>query len=124
MILSNNYITENTYFLSDNMYSPIKGKQSTFVCSHDVYEKLVSTNHRLYKINELVDFTFINEVCCNLYSKNMGRPVTNTPEIMFRSAVVQYFYDYSDREMEEAARYNIMAVSYTHLRAHETDSYL
>ena len=108
MILSNNYITENTYFLSDNMYSPIKGKQSTFVCSHDVYEKLVSTNHRLYKINELVDFTFINEVCCNLYSKNMGRPVTNTPEIMFRSAVVQYFYDYSDREMEEAARYNIM----------------
>jgi len=108
MILPNNYITENTYFLSDNMYSPRKGKQSTFVYGPDIYKNLVSTNHRLYKINELVDFTFINEVCCNLYSKNMGRPVTNTPEIMIRSAVVQNLYDYSDREMEEAARYNIM----------------
>nr|WP_255352014.1 transposase [Methanosarcina sp. Kolksee] len=38
----------------------------------------------------------------------MGRPVTNTPEIMFRSAIIQSLYDYSDREMESEARYNIM----------------
>ena len=61
-----------------------------------------------YTRNESVDFTFINEECRNLYSENMGRPVTNTPEIMFRSAIVQSLYDYSDREMEYEARYNIM----------------
>src|SRR5665647_2391430 len=81
------------------MFSPIKGKQTTFVYGPEIYEKLVSRDHLLYKINES---------CCNLYSENMGRPVTNTPEIMFRSAIIQFLYDYSDREMESEARYNIM----------------
>src|SRR5674536_318881 len=86
------------------MFSPIKGKQTTFVYSPEIYEKLVSRDHLLYKINESMDFTFINEECCNLYSENMGRSVTNTPEIMFRSAIIP--------------------VSYTHLRAHETPEHL
>jgi transposase, IS5 family len=90
------------------MFSPRKGKQTTFIYSPEIYEKLVSRDHLLYKINELVDFTFVNEECRNLYSVSMGRPVTNTPEIMLRSAVVQHLYDYSDREMEYEARYNIM----------------
>ena len=90
------------------MFSPRKGKQTTFVYGPEIYEKLVSRDHLLYKINESVDFTFINEECRNLYSENMGRPVTNTPEIMFRSAIVQSLYNYSDREMEYEARYNIM----------------
>jgi len=38
----------------------------------------------------------------------MGRPVTNTPEMMFRSAIVQSLNDYSDREMESEARFNIV----------------
>jgi IS5 family transposase len=90
------------------MFSPRKGKQTTFVYGPEIYEKLVSRDHLLYKINESVDFSFINEECLNLYSASMGRPVTNTPEIMFRSAIVQSLYNYSDREMEYEARYNIM----------------
>jgi len=69
------------------MFSSRKGKQTTFVYGPEIYEKLVSRDHLLYKINESVDFSFINEECCNLYSENMGRPVTNTPEIMLRSAL-------------------------------------
>ena len=90
------------------MFFPRKGKQTTFIYGPEIYEKLVSRDHLLYKINELVDFTFVNEECRNLYSESMGRPVTNTPEIMLRSAVVQQLYNYSDREMEYEARYNIM----------------
>jgi IS5 family transposase len=55
-----------------------------------------------------VDFSFVNEACKDLYSQNLGRPVKYLPEIMFRSAIVQYLNDYSDREMEEAARYNLI----------------
>lgn len=44
----------------------------------------------------------------DLYSQDQGRPVKYLPEIMFRSAIVQYLNDYSDRDMEEAARYNII----------------
>jgi len=90
------------------MFSPKKGKQTTFIYGPEIYEKLVSRDHLLYKINESVDFSFINEKCRDLYSENMGRPVTNTPEIMFRSAIVQTLYNYSDRETESEARYNIM----------------
>ncbi|WP_462272544.1 transposase [Methanohalophilus sp.] len=69
---------------------------------------MILKNHLLYKINENVDFSFINETCKKLYCSNKGRPVTNTPEMMLRSAVVQYLYDYSDRQMEYELQVNIM----------------
>src|SRR5659263_74670 len=82
--------------------------QATFVYGPDVYEKLVSKDHILYKINEQVDFSFLNEECKDLYSQDQGRPVKNLPEIMFRSAIVQRLMDLSDRNMEESARYNLI----------------
>jgi transposase len=90
------------------MYSVPSSKQTTFVYGPEIYEKLILKDHLLYKINEKVDFSFINEVCKDLYSSNKGRPVTNTPEMLLRSAVVQYLYDYSDRQMEYEAQVNIM----------------
>lgn len=50
----------------------------------------------------------MNEACKDLYSQNQGRPVKNLPEIMFRSAIVQFLMNYSDRQMEDAARYNLI----------------
>jgi len=82
--------------------------QATFVYGPDIYDKLIPEDHILHKINQQVDFSFVNEACKDLYSKNLGRPVKYLPEIMFRSAIVQYLNDYSDREMEEAARYNLI----------------
>ncbi len=82
--------------------------QATFVYGPEIYEKLVPEDHILYKINKQVDFSFVNESCKDLYSQDQGRPVKNLPEIMFRSAIVQYMNNYSDRDMEEAARYNLI----------------
>jgi IS5 family transposase len=82
--------------------------QATFVYGPEIYEKLVPEDHLLYIINKQVDFSFVNEACKDLYSQDQGRPVKNLPEIMFRSAIVQYLMDYSDRDMEEAARYNLI----------------
>jgi IS5 family transposase len=82
--------------------------QATFVYGPEIYEKLVPEDHILCRINKQVDFSFVNEACKDLYSQNQGRPVKYLPEIMFRSAIVQYLNDYSDRDMEEAARYNII----------------
>lgn len=82
--------------------------QATFVYGPEIYEKLVPEDHILCRINKQVDFSFVNEACKDLYSQNQGRPVKYFPEIMFRSAIVQYLNDYSDRDMEEAARYNII----------------
>jgi IS5 family transposase len=82
--------------------------QATFVYGPDIYEKLIPKDHILYKINQQLDFSFVNEACKDLYSQDQGRPVKNLPEIMFRSAIVQYLNNYSDRDMEEAARYNLI----------------
>lgn len=82
--------------------------KTTFVYGPEIYEKLMLKDHLLYKINVKVNFSFINEVYKDLYSSNKSRPVINTPEMMLRSAVVQYLYDYSDRQMEYEAQVNIM----------------
>jgi IS5 family transposase len=73
-----------------------------------IYIRLIPKDHILYKINQQVDFSFVNEACKDLYSQDQGRPVKNMPEMMFRSSIVQYLNNYSDRDMEQAARYNII----------------
>lgn len=80
----------------------------TFVYGPNIYDKLIPGDYLLYKINQQVDFSFVHEACKDLYSQSQGRPVKNLPEIMSRSAIVQYLNDYSDRDMEEAARYNLI----------------
>ena len=90
------------------MFPPYNHHQATFVYGPDIYEKLVPEDHILCRRNKQVDFSFVNEASKDLYSQNQGRPVEYLPEIMFRSAIVQYMNDYSDRDMEEAARYNLI----------------
>ncbi len=90
------------------MFSIPKTSQTTFIYGPAVYEKLIPKDNILYKINQVIDFSFVNEACSDLYSLDNGRPVTNTPERMFRSAIIQYLNDFSDRQMEEAARYNLI----------------
>ena len=82
--------------------------QSAFVFGPDIYNKLIPEDHILFRINKQIDFSSVNKACRDLYSQNQGRPVKNLPETMFRSAIVQYLMDYSDREMEQAARYHLV----------------
>ncbi|NOR49194.1 MAG: IS1182 family transposase, partial [Methanosarcinaceae archaeon] len=90
------------------MFSIPKASQTTFIYGPTVYKNLIPEDHILCRINKQVDFSFVNEACKDLYSQNQGRPVKNLPEIMFRSAIVQFLMDYSDRQMEDAARYNLI----------------
>jgi IS5 family transposase len=90
------------------MFSPKIHLQSSFVFGPDIYANLIPDDHILSRINNCVDFSFVNETCRDLYSQNQGRPVKNLPETMFRSAIVQYMMDLSDREMEHAARFDII----------------
>lgn len=102
------------------MYTIPKSKQTSFIYGPEIYEKLILKDHLLYKLDKKLDFSFINEVCQDLYSPNIGRPVTNTPERMLRSAVVQYLYDYSDRQMEYEAQVNIMVKWFVGLNIEDT----
>jgi len=90
------------------MFSIPKASQTTFIYGPTVYKNLIPEDTILYKINHVIDFSFVNEACSDLYSLDNGRPVQNTPERMFRSAIVQYLDDFSDRQMEHSARFDII----------------
>jgi len=83
------------------MFLTPKASQTTFIYGPTVYENLIPKDNILCKINQVIDFSFVNEACSDLYSLDNGRPVKNTPEMMFRSAIIQFLNDFSDRQIEE-----------------------
>jgi IS5 family transposase len=82
-------------------------KQSRFLYGPSVYEKIIPRDHFLRKLDACVDWKRIDALCRHLYCEDNGRPVTNFPRKMFKAEILQFFYNWSDREMEEHAKYHI-----------------
>ena len=55
------------------------------------YDLLVRPDHLLRKIDAVIDFSFIHELCAPLYCEDNGRPAID-PEILFRMLFVGYLY--------------------------------
>ena len=55
------------------------------------YDLLVRSDHLLRKIDAVVDFSFIHDLCAPLYCADNGRPAID-PEILFRMLFVGYLY--------------------------------
>jgi IS5 family transposase len=71
----------------------------------EILEKLVSCDHAFRKINELVNFYDIVSPYYELYS-NIGTKGINIVK-GFKCLLVQFWEDYSDRQMENALKDNI-----------------
>jgi transposase len=82
-----------------------RSPQASFYGSY-LYDKIVPVDHLLRKINQVVDFSFINELVKDRYTPDFGRPAED-PEFMLRLCLLQYLYGDSDREVEESARINL-----------------
>jgi len=83
-------------------------KESIFVLSKDVYSKVISKDHLLYRINEEIDFSFVNEECKDIYDPKIGREVRNYPEMMFKAEIIQYMYGLSERQLKEQVGENLV----------------
>jgi transposase len=79
--------------------------QASFYGSY-LYDKIVSQDHLLRKINQVVDFSFVNELVKDRYTHAFGRPAED-PEFMLRLCLLQYIYENSYRQVEEIARINL-----------------
>jgi transposase len=79
-----------------------KSPQASFYGSY-LYDKIVPADHLLRKINQVVDFSFINALLKDRYTPGFGRPAED-PEFMLRLCLLQYLYGDSDREMIENAK--------------------
>ena len=72
-----------------------------------ILEQMIPEDHLLRKIDRVVDFSFIHELCAPLYSTDNGRPAIE-PEVLFRMLLVGYLYGIkSERRLEEEINYNI-----------------
>ena len=72
-----------------------------------ILEQMIPENHLLRKIDQVVDFSFIHELCAPLYCSDNGRPAID-PEILFRMLLVGYLYGIkSEVRLEEEINYNI-----------------
>ncbi len=82
--------------------------ETKLIFSRDIFKKKVSKDHLLYRIDQEIDFSFINEMCKDLYCPDKGRPVENYPEKMFRAQLIQRLYTFSDRQLANAVNENIV----------------
>ena len=72
-----------------------------------ILENLVPENHLLRKIEKVIDFSFINEICKPYYSGDNGRPAIE-PEILFRMLFIGYLYGIrSERRLVEEVKVNV-----------------
>jgi IS5 family transposase len=74
--------------------------------------------HLLRDLHRLVDFKFVNEECAPLYEDETGRPPYE-PALMFKIVFLQFLYNLSDREVEDAVTYNLLYKWFLGLAADE-----
>ncbi len=61
-------------------------------------EALVPPNHRLRKLDAVLDLSFVHEAVAECYAAGKGRPGID-PELALRMMLLGVFYDLSDREL-------------------------
>ena len=70
-------------------------------------EELVPQDHLLRKIDAAVDFSFIHDLCKDLYSPDNGRPAVE-PELLFKMLFLGYLYGIpSEVKLAQAVNENI-----------------
>lgn len=70
-------------------------------------EELVSLDHLLRKIDAAVDFSFIHDLCKDLYCPDNGRPAVE-PELLFKMLLLGYLYGIpSEVKLAQAVNENI-----------------
>ncbi|MBQ9855640.1 MAG: transposase, partial [Clostridia bacterium] len=70
-------------------------------------EELVPQDHLLRKVKAAVDFSFIHELCKDLYCLDNGRPAV-PPEMLFKMLLLGYLYGIpSEVKLAEAVNENI-----------------
>ena len=82
-----------------------KSPQESFYGSY-LYDRIVPIDHLLRKINQVVDFSFTEQILQDKYHPDIGRPAED-PEFMLRLCLLQYLYGDSDRRVVENARLNL-----------------
>jgi transposase len=70
-------------------------------------DDLVPAGHLLRKVDEVIDFAFINDICRPYYCADNGRPAIE-PVILFKMLLIGYLYGIrSERRLVEEVKVNV-----------------
>jgi transposase len=83
-----------------------KEKSNIFCDSSYIYNTVLDKKHILRGVKEQIDFSFLRKKVEHLYKKDFGRPAV-APETIGKLSFLQFYYNLSDRQMEQAAGENI-----------------
>jgi IS5 family transposase len=83
-----------------------KPKDQSLLFGDYVYSRLIPKDHLLRRMNEVIDFRFVEQETSDLYS-TIGRPGWS-PITLFKCCLVAFLYDISDRTLEEQINFNIV----------------
>ena len=75
-----------------------RSKQMTFY-DEPIYTVVVPQDHFLRKLNTVVNFSFVNELCKDLYCPDNGRPSWE-PQLLFKALFLQFLYNLNDYTVE------------------------
>jgi transposase, IS5 family len=88
------------------MYQKDTGQTSFF--GDLIYDRIFAKrSHWLKDLLQVVDFSFVNDLCQDLYDAPTGRPAWS-PEKLFKVAFLQFCYDISDRRVEEELAFSLI----------------
>ena len=62
----------------------LKSPQTSFYGSY-LYDRIIPQDHLLRKINQVVDFSFVNELVRDRYTPNFGRQETMAGRMTFEA---------------------------------------
>lgn len=69
----------------------------------DLYDIIIPEDHELRQLNELVDFSFVDDLLKHTYTSGNGRPGYRT-QVMFKYLMLKRMYELSDRDVVERTR--------------------
>jgi len=82
-----------------------------------IYDRLIPSDHFLLKLNKTIDFSFVEEECEGYYSR-LGRK-GESPVVLFKMLLLTYWFNLSERHIEEHCNYNMLFKMFLGLEADE-----
>lgn len=81
-------------------------RQASFFGSM-IYDRIIPKTHFLKQLSGVADFSFVNNLCQDLYCADNGRAGWE-PALMFKIVFLQFLYDISDRQVEERLTFDLV----------------
>ena len=86
----------------------------------DLYDLIIPRDNVLRRINDLVDFSFIQKELMDKYCQDNGR-MAESPVMMFKYLLLKTIYDISDVDVVERSRYDMSFKYFLEMSPENTD---